>query len=170
MQTFQLSASPGHLIRRLHQFSTSLWANIVSDQITSPQFGILNFLADHPGCDQTTLGSSVFLDRASTTEIVGRMTKKGLVCRVKDPKDMRRWKLTLTELGYHTYEELAPLSLVQNNCLIEALSKESQVQFLGYLQEILNVDPSLRVTEQVRPEPKAESSISHKEATSAVMD
>ena len=160
MQTFQLSASPGHLIRRLHQFSTSLWANIVSDQITSPQFGILNFLADHPGCDQTTLGSSVFLDRASTTEIVGRMTKRGLICRVKDPKDMRRWKLTLTELGYRTYEELAPLSLVQNNCLVEALSKRDQLQFLGYLQEILNVDPGLRVTEQVRPVSNAESSIS----------
>ncbi len=151
MQTFQLSASPGHLIRRLHQFSTSLWANIVSEQITSPQFGILNFLADHPGCDQTTLGSSVFLDRASTTEIVGRMTKRGLISRVKDPNDMRRWNLTLTELGYRTYEELAPLSLVQNNCLVEALGKTDQQQFLRYLQEILNVDPALRITDQVRP-------------------
>ena len=159
MQTFQLSASPGHLIRRLHQFSTSLWTEIVSDQITSPQFGILNFLADHPGCDQTTLGSSVFLDRASTTEIVGRMTKRGLICRVKDPKDMRRWKLTLTELGYRTYEELAPLSLVQNKCLVEALSKPEQLQFLGYLQEILNVDPELRVTEQVRPASNAKCPI-----------
>ncbi len=73
---------------------------------------------------------------------------------------MRRWKLTLTELGYRTYEELAPLSLVQNNCLVEALSKRDQLQFLGYLQEILNVDPGLRVTEQVRPVSNAESSIS----------
>ena len=150
MQTFQLSASPGHLIRRLHQFSTSLWSSIVSDQITSPQFGILNFLADHPECDQTTLGSAVFLDRASTTEIVGRMTKRGLICRVKDPKDLRRWKLTLTELGYRTYTELAPLSLIQNNCLVEALTADNRLQFLSFLQEILHVDPQLRVTSQIR--------------------
>ena len=48
---------------------------------------------------------------------------------------------------------------MQNNCLVEALSKRDQLQFLGYLQEILNVDPGLRVTEQVRPVSNAESSI-----------
>ncbi len=164
MQTFQLSASPGHLVRRLHQFSTSLWANIVSDQITSPQFGILNFLADHPGCDQTTLGSAVFLDRASTTEIVGRMAKRGLICRVKDPNDLRRWKLTLTEIGYRTYEELAPLSLIQNKTLVEALSRQGQLQFLGYLQEILHVDPQLRVTSQIRENAQEEPGARQKEA------
>ena len=83
---------------------------------------------------------------------------------------MRRWKLTLTDLGYRTYAELAPLSLVHNNCLVEALSKPNQLQFLGYLQEILNVDPELRVTEQVRQVSNSDSPISGREVQQAALD
>lgn len=150
MHSLELSASPGHLIRRLHQLSTSLWTAMVSENVTSPQFAILNFLADNPRVDQTTLGAGVSLDRASTTEIVGRMTKRGLIQRIKDPSDQRRWQLTLTDLGCQKFEELAPLSILQNNYMTKNLSDKERAAVLGYLQQILDIDPDKRKTSQIR--------------------
>lgn len=106
----------------------------MSETVTSPQFAILNYLLSHPDCDQTTLGSSLGLDRATTTEIVSRMEQRDLLSRKKDPADLRHWRLSLTENGRNKHTELVPLALDHNRLLVEALSTDDSKKFLYYLQ------------------------------------
>lgn len=134
MSSFDLYSLHAHLIRRLQQLSTSLWTKIVSETITSPQFAILDYLLSHPDCDQTTLGNSLCLDRATTTEIVSRMEQRNLLSRKKDPADLRHWRLALTENGRDKHTELVPLALEHNRLLVATLNKQESERLLSYLQ------------------------------------
>jgi DNA-binding MarR family transcriptional regulator len=45
------------------------------------------------------LGSLLGLDKSSTTGLVDRAQRKGLVCRVEVPEDRRAFRMVLTERG-----------------------------------------------------------------------
>ena len=133
MEPLELYSLHAHLIRRLHQLSTTIWSKTVSEYITAPQFAILNYLLSNPDCDQTTLGNAVYLDRATTTEIIARMVKRDLVNRRKDPSDLRHWNLTLTQKGIRIHSQIAPLALNHNQLLLSSLNQEEQDRLLTYL-------------------------------------
>ncbi len=57
MAAVDLTTHPGHLARRLQQAHYLLWNTMVSEEITSPQFAVLNALVAEPGLDQRTAGS-----------------------------------------------------------------------------------------------------------------
>lgn len=136
MEPLELYSLHAHLIRRLQQISTSIWSKAVSEYITAPQFAILNYVLSNPNCDQKTLGNAVYLDRATTTEIVARMVKRNLVSRRKDPSDLRQWKLTLTLEGIEIHSQIVPLALNHNQLLLTALNQNDQVKLLAYLQTV----------------------------------
>ena len=62
---YDYHAAPGHLIRRAHQLSVSIFAeNTAAFEITAVQFAMLNALVDEPGEDQITLAGKVAFDAA----------------------------------------------------------------------------------------------------------
>lgn len=70
MAAVDLSTHPGHLARRLQQAHYLLWNTMVSEEITSPQFAVLNALVAEPGLDQRTVGERVGLDRSTIAEVI----------------------------------------------------------------------------------------------------
>ena len=48
MAAVDLTTHPGHLARRLQQAHYLLWNTMVSEEITSPQFAVLNALVAEP--------------------------------------------------------------------------------------------------------------------------
>lgn len=70
MAAVDLTTHPGHLARRLQQAHYLLWNTMVSEEITSPQFAVLNALVAEPGLDQRTVGERVGLDRSTIAEVV----------------------------------------------------------------------------------------------------
>ncbi len=96
MAAVDLTTHPGHLARRLQQAHYLLWNTMVSEEITSPQFAVLNALADEPGLDQRTVGSGWGLDRSTIAEVVSRLSGRGLLDKVRDAQDGRRFLLRLT--------------------------------------------------------------------------
>jgi DNA-binding MarR family transcriptional regulator len=97
---YDYHAAPGHLIRRAHQLSVSIFAeNTVTFDITPVQFAMLNALVDEPGEDQITLAGKVAFDAATSGAVIARLEAKGLLRRDADPKDKRRKLLTATKEG-----------------------------------------------------------------------
>lgn len=135
---------PGHLARRLQQASYQLWNAVVSEEITAPQFVVLNVLAASPDIDQRTLAERASLDRSTTAEVVSRLARRGLLERVRDEGDRRRNVLQLTPAGVSALAELGAKTAVMNRMLLAPLSAQEQQLFLALMQRLVEAGERLR--------------------------
>ncbi|MGP4086508.1 MarR family winged helix-turn-helix transcriptional regulator [Streptomyces sp. KR55] len=144
MAAVDLANHPGHLARRLQQAHHLLWNTMVSEEITSPQFAVLNALVDEPGLDQRTVGERVGLDRSTIAEVIGRLGRRGLLDKVRDPQDGRRFLLRLTEDGLRTHRKLSVRTARMNQVFLAPLSAAEQTQFLDLLRRVSDTAEGLR--------------------------
>src|SRR5690606_41237622 len=84
MAAVDLATHPGHLARRLQQAHHLLWNTMVSEDITSPQYAVLNALVAEPGLDQRTVWERVVLDLSNIAEVRARLVRRGLLRKVRD--------------------------------------------------------------------------------------
>jgi DNA-binding MarR family transcriptional regulator len=139
-----LRGHPGHLIRRAQQVHYWLWNSEVSAEVTSPQFAVLYALRAEKNIDQKTLGERVSLDRSTTAEVVARLRARGLIQRIRDPRDARRNLLRLTAAGVRTTERLIPRAVRMNRLLVSVLSEREQSELLRMLNLMVDADERLR--------------------------
>ncbi|MFI7382225.1 MarR family winged helix-turn-helix transcriptional regulator [Streptomyces sp. NPDC049813] len=144
MAAVDLTTHPGHLARRLQQAHYLLWTTMVSEEITSPQFAVLNTLVAEPGLDQRTVGERVGLDRSTIAEVISRLTRRALVDKARDPDDGRRWLLRATPEGLRTHTRLAVRTARMNQIFLAPLSAEEQTQFFGLIQRVADAAEGLR--------------------------
>ncbi|MEU9980877.1 MarR family transcriptional regulator [Streptomyces sp. NPDC050856] len=144
MPALDLSGHPGHLARRLQQAHTLLWHTIVSEEVTSPQFAVLNALVDEEGLDQRTVGERVRLDRSTVAEVVSRLAGRGLVDKVRDPRDGRRSALRITDEGRRVHHGLAVRTARMNRVFLTPLDPAERTVFLELLRRVANAAEELR--------------------------
>ncbi|WP_374616516.1 MarR family winged helix-turn-helix transcriptional regulator [Frankia sp. AgKG'84/4] len=135
-----MSSHPGQLARRLQQVTYQLWTTTVSTETTPPQFVVLNSLLADPDIDQRTLGERASLDRSTVADVVARLVQRGLIRRVRDPRDGRRNVLRLTKRGESTHGQVADRIEQMNDKLLAPLSKEEQGTLLSMLTRIVDQD------------------------------
>ncbi|MER5894015.1 MarR family transcriptional regulator [Streptomyces sp. NPDC001876] len=150
MSAVDLSSHPGHLARRLQQAHHLLWNTIVSEEITSPQFAVLNALTAEPGLDQRTVGERVGLDRSTVAEVITRLLRRGLLDKVRDPHDGRRFLLRLTDDGVRTHRRLAVRTARMNQVFLGPLSADEQQVLFDLMRRVSDAAESLRAPEDVR--------------------
>ncbi|WP_406396137.1 MarR family winged helix-turn-helix transcriptional regulator [Streptomyces sp. NBC_00887] len=150
MSAVDLSSHPGHLARRLQQAHHLLWNTIVSEEITSPQFAVLNALTAEPGLDQRTVGERVGLDRSTVAEVITRLLRRELLDKVRDPHDGRRFLLRLTDDGVRTHRRLAVRTARMNQVFLGPLSADEQQVLFDLMRRVSDAAESLRVPEDVR--------------------
>ncbi|MBC7269038.1 MAG: winged helix DNA-binding protein [Streptomyces sp.] len=144
MTAVDISQHPGHLARRLQQAHHLLWTTMVSEETTSPQFAVLNVLAAEPGLDQRGVGERVGLDRSTIAEVISRLTRRGLLDKVRDPQDGRRFLLRLTEDGARAHRKLAVRTARMNQVFLAPLSAEEQTVFLDLIRRVADAAEGLR--------------------------
>ncbi|GAA2284243.1 transcriptional regulator [Streptomyces ruber] len=144
MAAVDLTSHPGHLARRLQQAHHLLWNTMVSEEITSSQFAVLNTLVAEPGLDQRTVGERVGLDRSTIAEVISRLGRRGLLDKVRDPRDGRRFLLRLTDDGVRTHRRLTVRTARMNQVFLAPLSAEEQAQLLGLIQRVADAAEGLR--------------------------
>jgi DNA-binding MarR family transcriptional regulator len=106
---FELVSAPGHLIRRLAQIHSAVFTEEVGDpRLTSPQFAVLNVLANEANVDQITLGRAAGIDRSTTADLVNRLVERGLVERRRSRADARRNLVRLSPAGRELHQRLLP--------------------------------------------------------------
>ncbi|WP_275467037.1 MarR family winged helix-turn-helix transcriptional regulator [Streptomyces noursei] len=144
MPALDLSTHPGHLARRLQQAHTLLWTTIVSEDVTSPQFAVLNTLVDEDGLDQRTVGERVGLDRSTIAEVVRRLVARELIEKTRDAEDARRSVLRLTAQGSRLHHKLAGRTARMNQIFLAPLDLEEQDVFLELLHRVSAAAEGLR--------------------------
>ncbi|MFD4694417.1 MarR family winged helix-turn-helix transcriptional regulator [Streptomyces sp. NPDC058463] len=150
MSAVDLSSHPGHLARRLQQAHHLLWNTMVSEEITSPQFAVLNALTAEPGLDQRTVGERVGLDRSTVAEVITRLLRRELLDKVRDPHDGRRFLLRLTDDGVRTHRRLAVRTARMNQVFLGPLSAAEQQVLFDLMRRVSDAAESLRAPEDVR--------------------
>lgn len=144
MAAVDLSTQPGHLARRLQQAHSLLWGAMVSEETTSPQFAVLNALAEQPDIDQRTLSEQVHLDRSTTADIVARLVRRGLLERVRDPRDGRRNVLKLTDEGGRLHRKLLTRTTRMNRVFLAPLDAQEQETLLALIARVTDAAERLR--------------------------
>ncbi|MFF5406961.1 MarR family winged helix-turn-helix transcriptional regulator [Streptomyces misionensis] len=144
MAAVDLNSHPGHLARRLQQAHHLLWTTMVSEEITSPQFAVLNTLVAEPGLDQRTVGERVGLDRSTIAEVISRLIRRGFLDKDRDPQDGRRFLLRLTDDGLRAHRKLTVRTARMNQVFLAPLSTEEQTLFLDLIRRVADAADELR--------------------------
>lgn len=132
-----LSTHPGHLARRLQQITYQLWHSTVSAETTPPQFIVLNCLLAEPDIDQKTLGARASLDRSTVADVVARLVQRGMIRRVRDPRDARRNVLRLSERGEGVHAALTERAAEMNRAVLAPLDGEERTMFMRLLAKVV---------------------------------
>ena len=131
---------PGHLIRRAHQISVSMFHAVIGPDITPVQYAALRILQDHEDIDQVTLAKYCALDNSTTATLAVRLEEKGLIERITPPENKRFRLLRLTPAGNALLESLVPSVHRLRNRMLETLSKEEQKTFLMLLSKFVHIN------------------------------
>jgi MarR family transcriptional regulator, temperature-dependent positive regulator of motility len=130
---------PGHLIRRLQQISSSIFAQhmkAAGTDLTSPQFAALAMINDHPLIDQATLAGAIAFDRATIGGVVDRLVTKKFVERSTNPNDRRSRALKLTPEGADVLSRLRPVVAACQDAILPSLSADEKAEFIRLAAKI----------------------------------
>ncbi|PZW46839.1 MarR family transcriptional regulator [Humitalea rosea] len=137
MVGYSLDGSAGHLLRRAHQRHAALFLALGGPgSLTPAQFATLLTLAECGSTTQNRLGREVALDSATTKGVVQRLRDRGLVAATTDPMDRRTIVLSATEEGRALLEETRIQGMRANDALLDPLTPQEQVMFLGLLRRL----------------------------------
>ena len=128
-----IHSMPGHLIRRMQQISTSVFADHMKAEgidLTSPQFAALAMLRDNPGIDQATLAGLIAHDRPTIGGVVDRLVAKKLVMRVTNPADRRARILHMTDHGQALLQRMTPIVEKLQDEILPGLSDAERKEFV----------------------------------------
>jgi DNA-binding MarR family transcriptional regulator len=130
---------PGHLIRRLHQISVSIFSDSVAEagfDITSVQFAALSVLKDYPGIDQVTLAGMIAYDRVTIGGVIDRLEQKGYLTRTVSPRDRRARELHITDEGLAVQRAVLPIVREAQAVMLAGLDEEERAAFMSMLGKL----------------------------------
>jgi DNA-binding MarR family transcriptional regulator len=135
---FELLSAPGHLIRRLAQIQTAVFAEEVGDsRLTSAQFAVLDVLSHQGSIDQITLGRAAGIDRSTTADLINRLVDRGLVERRRSRADARRNLVRLSHRGRELHQRLLPDVVRVGERLLAPLDQDDRHAFLVLMQRLI---------------------------------
>lgn len=128
----------GHLIRRMHQISVSVFAERMTREgidLTPVQFAALSTIAAQPGVDQATLAGAIAYDRATLGGVVDRLQHKGLIARVVKTADRRARALTLTAEGEALLTMARPIVTALQDDIVVGLDADERATLNRLMQK-----------------------------------
>lgn len=132
---YVLDEQVGFLMRIATQRHTSIFTANMVEGLTQTQFAALAKLHEVGPSSQNQLGRLIYLDAATIKGVVDRLSARGLVTALSDPKDRRRRAVTLTDDGRRvteaalnvaaniTSKTLAPLTAAEQRTIAALLKK-----------------------------------------------
>jgi len=130
----------GHLIRRLQQQSTQIFAQrtqAAGYDLTSVQYAALDAIANNPHVDQATVAEIIGYDRATIGGVITRLETKGWISRVVSERDRRGRELTLTAKGKRVLLALQPIVEDLQKDILEPLSAAEREAFITLARQVV---------------------------------
>ena len=133
-----LSAMPGHCIRRLQQVAVALFMEeSAAAGVTPVQYAVLQTLARQPGIDQRSLARAVSFDTSTIGGVIDRLEARGLLTRNLSAQDKRVRLLHLTDGGEAMVEELTPPMQRTQERILEPLTAAERKEFMRMVQAVI---------------------------------
>jgi DNA-binding MarR family transcriptional regulator len=104
---------------------------------------IIYHLAQQKGLNQKDLVEKLNITPASVSNLVNRMESEGLLVKVQDEKDGRKFSLSLTEKGQSFVSQVIGSWLKIQEEITEGFTNEEQATFLRLLKR---VEQNLKLT------------------------
>lgn len=125
---------PGFLVRRLHQIYVALYLQECEAFGTTPvQSSVLQVLLLRPGLDQAALAAEIGVDRTTTSGVLNRLERRGLVERRPAREDRRVRRAHLTGAGEAMVGEMQAALDAAHRRLVEALPPARREAFVAEL-------------------------------------
>lgn len=134
---------PGHLIRRLNQLSTHVFATRMQEiglKLTPVQFAAMDAIATYPGIDQAGVAARIAYDRATIGGVIDRLEQKGYVSREVSKQDRRAREVRLTDEGATLYVDILPVVTALQDDILPGLTETERGQFLALARKAMTVD------------------------------
>ena len=142
LEGFELTNHISHLLRRAHFRAEAVFDDVMSEyNLTPRQKSLLATCYRLPGATVNELADGIALDRTSTTEMIGRLVKRGLVERTRSDTDRRAWAITLTPAGLELLRAAVPDDLEVERVVLEPLPEEYRPLFRRCLRIITGLEP-----------------------------
>ena len=123
----------GHLIRRLNQISTHVFAQHMQQSgldLTPVQFAAMDAIAANPGIDQAGVAAKIAYDRATIGGVIDRLLKKGYVTRQVSTQDRRARVLHLSDAGQTLFEDIFPTVQALQDEILPGLNAKERALFM----------------------------------------
>jgi DNA-binding MarR family transcriptional regulator len=134
---------PAHLARRFHQICLGISAEILDPEDLNPiEYALLAAADDNPGIDQRGLSVRLGIDPASTSQMVDRLGRRGLLEQTVHPDDRRARLLTTTPTGARLRDRLRPDLLAAQEKVLGVLSPADQETLLDLLAQVVEGNDS----------------------------
>ena len=130
----------GHLIRRMHQQSTQVFAQrtqAAGFDLTAVQFAALDAIHAHPATDQARVAELIAYDRATIGGVIDRLEQKGWIHRVVSERDRRARELSLTAEGQRVRSALLPVIQDLQGEILQPLSDADRACFLKLARQMV---------------------------------
>lgn len=101
---YVLDEQVGFLMRVAMQRHTAIFMSQMVEGLTQTQFAALAKLCEVGPCSQNHLGRLIYLDAATIKGVVDRLSARGFVTALADPKDRRRRAVAPTARGREVIE------------------------------------------------------------------
>lgn len=125
---------PGFLVRRLHQIYVAIYLKECERFGTTPvQTSVMQVLLLKPGLDQAALAAEIGVDRTTTSNVLTRLEKRGIIRREAGTGDRRVRLAFLTEDGATMLAAMQASLETAHRRLIEPLPAEEREQFIRHL-------------------------------------
>jgi DNA-binding MarR family transcriptional regulator len=134
---FPFAESIGYQIRATHwALQRFLQLKIEPHGVTLGTWYFLRALWNEDGLNQRELSRRVGTMEPTTLSAILNMEKKGLVRRLQNKKDRRKWHVHLTPKGRALKRELIPLAREVVDTAVQSLSRKEIKQLLEGLTEV----------------------------------
>lgn len=122
------------------EVSQQINARLSKYNLTSVQYGILNYLWEHTTATPKELAQTLHVENSTISGILDRMQKKGLVDRKTDEADRRIVRVYLTEDSEQLKEDVLKTVDDMNEEILKDLTPENREILLESLRTICRID------------------------------
>ena len=129
--------SPLHLLHRAEQAADQLFLAGALGFVTPRQLAVLIAVSDSEGSNLNYVIERTGIDRSTTSEMVGRMARMGLLQKRRSRQDTRAFTLRLTDEVRELLAAAEPVSRNIDVELLRALPPARREPFLRALQAIV---------------------------------
>jgi DNA-binding MarR family transcriptional regulator len=131
----------GHLIRRLNQISSQLFARRMAEHgidLTPVQFAAMDAIVTDPGIDQAGIAARIAYDRATIGGVIDRLEQKGLVERRISARDRRAREVRPTPAGQTLFDRILPIVAGFQDDILAGLDAGERRQFHDLARRVIH--------------------------------